>query len=65
MGLFSLGKGRLWGSLSAALQNLRGAYRNDGAKPFAGVCREGRGKEGVQMKESRFRLDSEGRSYAL
>jgi len=35
VGYFSLEMGRLWGDLIAALQYLKGAYKQEGVQPFA------------------------------
>ena len=37
MGLFSLGKRRLWGDLIAAFQYLKGAYKQEGSQLFERV----------------------------
>jgi len=38
LGLFSLGRRRLWGDLVVAFQYLKGAYRNDGDRLFSRAC---------------------------
>jgi len=57
LGLFSLGKRRLWGDLTAAFQYLKGAYKKDGDRRFSRACSNKTRSNGIQLKEGRFRLD--------
>ena len=56
LGLFSLEKRRLCGDLLAAFQNLKGAYKKDGDKPFSRACCDRPRGNGFKLKEGRFRL---------
>ena len=56
-GLFSLEKRRLWGDLTTALQNLKGAYGKAGETIFIKACIDGMRGNGFELVEGRFRLD--------
>ncbi|KAK4815518.1 LOW QUALITY PROTEIN: hypothetical protein QYF61_003210 [Mycteria americana] len=55
LGLFSLGKRRLWGDLIAAFQYLKGL--KDGDRHFSRACCNSTRGNGFELKEGRFRLD--------
>jgi len=57
LGLFSLGKRRLWGDLTVAFQYLKGAYRKDGENLFSRACCDRTSSNGFKLTEGRFRLD--------
>jgi len=54
LGLFSLGKRRLWRDLIVAFQFLKGAYRKDGDRLFSKAWTRG---NGFKLSEGGFRLD--------
>jgi len=56
LGLFSLGKRRLRGDLTAAFQYLKGAYKKDGDKHFSRACCNRTRDDGFKLKEGRFRV---------
>ena len=56
LGLFSLQKRRLWGSLITALQYLKGGYKKR-YEPFNRVCCDTTRGNGFKLKEGRLRLD--------
>jgi len=56
LGLFCLGKRRLWADLTAAFQYLKGAYKKDEDKLFSRACCNGTKDNGFKLKEGRFRL---------
>ena len=64
LGLLSLEKRRLRGDLSAAFQDLQGAYRQEGRQLFTRVNNSRTRGNGFMLKEGRFRLDVRG-SYLL
>jgi len=57
LGLFSLGKRRLWGDFIAAFQYLKGAYKKDGDKLCSRACCDRTRGNGFKLKEGTFRLD--------
>jgi len=62
LGLFSLGKRRLWDDLIAAFQYLKGAYRQEGRQLFERGDNSRMRGNGVKLKEGRLRLDVRGSS---
>ncbi|KAK4827594.1 hypothetical protein QYF61_019496 [Mycteria americana] len=65
LGLFSLGKGKLWGNLIVAFQYLKGAYKKDGNRLFSrAYCNRTRGNV-FKLKEGRFRLDIRKKFFTL
>ena len=65
LGLFSLGKRRLWGDLIAALQYLKGAYKQEGSPHFARVDNGRTRGSGLKLKERRFTLDIRGMFFTM
>jgi len=57
LGLFSLGKQRLWADLIAAFQCLKRAYRKEGENIFIRACCNRTRSNGFKLREGRFRLD--------
>jgi len=57
LGLFSLGKRRLWADFRAALQYLKGPYKKDGDRLFSRACCDRTRSNGFKLKEGRFRLN--------
>jgi len=57
LGLFSLEKRRVWGSLIAAFQYLKAAHRKDGENSFSKAYCDKTRSNGFKLKEGRFRLD--------
>lgn len=53
MGLFNLEKAQ--GDLTAAFQNLKGAYKKDGEGLFTRVCSDRTRGNDFKLKDSRFR----------
>ena len=65
VGLFSLGKRKLCGDLTAAFQYLKGSYRKEGDRLFIRICC-GRTKGNVfKLTEDRFRLDIRKKSFTV
>jgi len=54
--LFGLEKKRLQGDLTAAFQNLREAYKQDGEQLFIRLCSNRIKGYGFKLKEGRLRL---------
>ena len=61
LGLFSLEKRRLRGDLSAAFQDLKGAYKQEGRQLFTRGDKSRTRGNGVKLKEGRLRLDVRGK----
>ncbi|KFW00326.1 hypothetical protein N327_10820, partial [Fulmarus glacialis] len=57
LGLFSLGKRRFQGDLTAAFQYLKGAYKKDSGQLCRKACCDRTRGNGFKLKEGRFRLD--------
>jgi len=56
-GLFSLGKGGLWGDFILSFQYVKRAYKKDGDKIFSRASYDSTRGNGFKLKEGRFRLD--------
>jgi len=61
LGLLSLEKGRLRDDLSAAFQDLKGAYKQEGRQLFERGDKSRTRGNGVKLKEGRLRLDVRGK----
>ena len=57
VGLFSLGKRRVWGHLIVSFQYLKGACKKDGDFTKACTCSDRRRGNSFKLKESRYTLD--------
>ena len=57
LGLFSLGKRRLWGDLRAACWYLKRSYKKEGDRLFSRVCCDRTRGNGFRLTEGRFSLD--------
>ena len=57
LGLFSLGKRRVWGGVIVAFQYLKGVYKHEGNQLFTRVDSDRTKGNGFELKERRFRLD--------
>ena len=62
MGLFSLEKRRLQGDLTAAFQDLKGAYKQEGSQLFERVDNSRTRGNVFKLKEGRLRLGVRGSS---
>ena len=65
LGLFSVGKRRLRGDLSAAFQDLQGAYKQEGRQLFERGDKSRTRGNGLRLKEGRFRLDVRGKFFTV
>ena len=63
--LLSLEKGRLRGDLSAAFQDLKGAYKQEGRQLFERGDKSRTRGNGVKLKDGRLRLDVRGKFFAM
>ena len=63
--MFSLGKRRLQGDLTAAFQYLKGAYRKAGRALFVRKCRDRTRGNGFKLKKGRFRLDMRNKFFTM
>ena len=64
LGLFSLGRRRLWGDLKAAASAWRGCERA-GEEYFTGAWSNRMRSDGFKLKEGRFRLDRRKKSFTV
>ena len=65
LGLFSLEKRRLWCDLIAALQYLKGAYKQEGNQLFERVDNSRARGNGFMLKKGRVRLDIRGKFFTM
>ena len=65
LGLFSLEKRRLWCDLIAALQYLKGAYKQEGNQLFERVDNSRTRGNGFMLKKGRVRLDIRGKFFTM
>ena len=65
LGLLSLEKRRLRGDLSAAFQDLQGAYKQEGRQLFERGDKSRTRGNGLKLKEGRLRLDVRGNFMIL
>ena len=65
LGLFSLGKRKLWGNLIVAFQYLKRAYRKDGVGTFIRICSDRTRGNGFKLEEGRFRLNIRKKSFTV
>jgi len=65
LGLFSLGRRRLWGDLRAAFQCLKGACKKDGDRLFSRACCDRTRGNGFKLKEGGFKLDRTQKFFTL
>ncbi|XP_074934881.1 uncharacterized protein LOC142050286 [Phalacrocorax aristotelis] len=59
LGLFNLGKRRLWGDPTVAFQYLKGDYRKGGENLFSKACCDRTRGNGFELEEDRFGPDKE------
>jgi len=65
LGLFSLEKRRLWVDLIAAVQYLKGAYKQEGSQLFERGDNSRTRGNGLKLKEGRLRLDVKGKFFTV
>ena len=65
LGLFSLEERRLWGDLTAAFHDLKGAYKQEGRQLLERVDNSRTRGNGLKLKEGRFRLDVRGKFFPM
>ena len=63
--MLSLEKRRLRGDLSAAFQDLKGAYKLEGRQLFTRVNNSRTRGNGLKLKEGRLRLDARGKFFTM
>ena len=65
LGLFILERRRLWVDLIAAVQYLKGAYKQEGSQLFERGDNSRTRGNGFKLKEGRFQLDVRGKFFTM